>query len=159
MTQPEAIGGRRVVGRAASEWWELEGGCFVHVTARVGRGVCMGEGVCVGAGARIRDNVWIAADANIGANARVPAHSKVAVVGPLGRTSSPLTMYRTMRGHEYVTGCFRGTFADLEAASHRTHGPASHDYRAYGAAAVALWRIVMGNAPLPTIRRRKETNP
>lgn len=119
----------------------------------------MGYGVHVGGGARIGNNVWIAADATIGANARVPAHSKVAVVGPLGRTSNPLTMYRTMRGHEYVTGCFRGTFADLEAASHRTHGPASHYYRAYGAAAVALWRIVMGNDPLPTIRRHKETAP
>ena len=76
----------------------------------------------------------------------------MAAAGPVGTRRAFLSLYPLEGGgHEYVTGCFRGSFAALEVASRQTHGPDSVHYRAYGATAVALWRIVMGAEPLPTV--------
>ncbi len=174
------LGGRDVL-RTEGKWRVLEGGARVHVTAtvgararvgdgawvearawvgdgaRVGADARVGDGARLGAGARVGADAWVGPYARVGAvgarsDARVPDGATVAVIGPLGTRGDSLSCYPVAGGgHEYVTGCFRGTFPQLEAASRARHGAGSDHYRAYGAAAVALWRITMGAAPLPRI--------
>jgi len=72
-----------------------------------------------------------------------------AQIGPVGSRGDTLTLYRTVNGHQYTTGCFAGSFDALRDAARATHGADSPTYADYGAAAVALWRIVFPGVPVP----------
>ena len=119
------------------------GGGWVADTARVAASACVGR------------DAWVCGDAEVSGDARVYGDARVssrrgcAQIGPVGSRGDTLTLYRTVDGHQYTTGCFAGSFEALRDASRATHGTDSPTYADYGAAAVALWRIVFPGVPVP----------
>ncbi len=62
-------------------------------------------------------------------------------IGPIGSRRATLTLLRTDGGVCALTGCFRGTLAELEAAIATTHGDSKHGrmYRAAIVLAGTIW--------------------
>ena len=105
--------------------------------------------------AKARDNAQVYGNAWVSGDAWVSSRRGCAQIGPVGSRGDTLTLYRTVNGHQYTTGCFAGSFDALRDAARATHGivfPGVADsptYADYGAAAVALWRIVFPGVPVP----------
>lgn len=131
----------RVFGTA-----QVFGDARVFGTARV-----FGDAQVFG-NAQVFGTAQVFGNAQVSGNARVECSRHVAQIGPIGRSAATLTLFReTGGGHRYSTGCFSGSFTNLEAASRTTHGPGSPHYAAYGSAAVALWKIVFPGEPIPAV--------
>lgn len=136
----------------------VEVSAYVSEEARVsgearvfGRARVSGQALVSGQ-AQVFGQARVSGEARVSGRAWVQSQGDWAIVGPLGTRNAFLTLTKTTTTPRYVTGCFAGTFQELHAASLATHGRTSPHYHAYGAAAAALWRLVMGTTPIPTVQ-------
>ena len=128
---------------------QVFGAAWVSGNAQVSGAAWVFGAAQVSGDAQVSGAAWVSGNAQVSGDARVSSRRGCAQIGPVGSRGDTLTLYRTVNGHQYTTGCFAGSFDALRDAARATHGADSPTYADYGAAAVALWRIVFPGVPVP----------
>ncbi len=93
--------------------------------------------------AQVSGEVHVRGDAIFRAQAKICETTDYLLLGPMGSRDAILTVYRTLDGVRFATGCFDGTVAEFFEAIERTHGDSLYakQYRAALMYATAMMEL------------------